>query len=74
MSKLQETLIERKYYLKDEPASEVVIVVTRPRRDDTGYYRCFYEIRGAGQNRVTSIAGIDELDALINALEMIGVG
>jgi hypothetical protein len=72
MSKLREILVERKYYLVDEPAAEVTISVARPCKDDTGLYRCFYDIHGCGQNRVHSIAGIDELDALMNALEMIG--
>jgi hypothetical protein len=72
MSLPQEILVERKYYLNDEPTAEIVIAVARPIKEDNGCYRCFYEIRGAGQDRIHSIAGIDELDALRNALEMIG--
>src|SRR5262249_35776129 len=67
-----DVMLERKFHLLDEPTSDLVILIGRHVQDQNGYFRCLYEITGLGHDRSTHIAGVDEIDALVNALSMTG--
>ncbi len=65
-------IARRRFHVAGDPTQELIVAIGLPLRDVTGYYRCDYEIEGAGDCRVTHITGVDEVGALINALFMIG--
>lgn len=66
--------IRRLYLASDEgERSEVVVSIGRPEKHE-GFeeYRCLYQIRGIGSEKVRSVAGMDGVQALQGALGVIG--
>ena len=65
---------ERRYYLKGKSPNEaeVVVSLSLPSKSDSGYYNCRYQITWEGQTNSGEISGIDEIDAVISGLAVIG--
>jgi len=61
--------------LRDQgPPSEVLVLLGKPVQTpgETDYY-CPYQIKGAGDENVTAIVGIDRFQAIQLAISMLGV-
>lgn len=72
---IEDVIAIRRLYLASEQSegSEVVVSIGRPEKHgDVEEYRCLYQIRGIGSEKVRSIAGIDGVQALQGALGVIG--
>jgi hypothetical protein len=65
-------LLCRSYRIDDGNDEELIVSIKRPVRLPQGHYACRYEITGRGQNRQHEIQGADAIDALLNALSLIG--
>jgi hypothetical protein len=63
----------RRYYVEPPDGDvELTLSIERPEQEEPpGYYRCGYHFTGAEQ-ATRFAAGVDELHALISALEMAG--
>jgi len=58
----------------DQPGIQIVISLGQPRRADTeqGDYFCPYQISGVGSAKVRYAVGMDTLQAIQFAIDMIG--
>jgi len=76
LDEIGETIAARKFTLPNDTGgpSEVVALLGKPRQlpDHTAYY-CPYQIKGAGDEKVRYMCGIDELQALQFAIRTLGV-
>ena len=70
---LDDVILTRRLDLADCPDG-VVVEVGRPITSlDGRECRCFYRVRGFGKDRLSSGAGIDEVQALFLTLNKIGI-
>ncbi len=71
---IEDVIAIRRFYLASEQGAdrEVIVAIGRPQKHaDFEEYRCPYQIRGIGSEKVRSIAGIDGVQALQGALGVI---
>ena len=72
---IEDVIAIRRLYLASGQSidKEVVVLIARPEKnEDFEEYRCLYQIKGIGSEKVRSIAGIDGVQALQGALSVIG--
>jgi hypothetical protein len=66
-------LLRRSYRIDGGDEGELIVSIKRPfSTTPGGPYMCRYEIIGLGQNRKHGMQGADAIDALLNALSLIG--
>jgi hypothetical protein len=68
---IEHTLVgERQFYSNNALVCSVKVYA--PKRDESGYYRCDYEFVGQHSEYSGFAAGLDAIEALDNALWMVG--
>lgn len=71
---LGQVIATRVLTVDDDPGLEIVISLGQPRKADTeqGDYVCPYQVTGVGSAKVRYAVGMDTLQAIQFAIEMIG--
>ena len=74
LNALGQVIATRVLVVDDQPGFQIVISLGQPRRADTeqGDYVCEYQISGVGAGKVRCAVGMDTLQAIQFAIDMIG--
>jgi hypothetical protein len=76
IKEISQVIAERRLYLEDQPESSIRILLGKPQRvpspSNKDFVLCPYQILGIGDEKVRSAGGVDEVQALQLAMEMIG--
>lgn len=76
ISEISEVVAERRLYLEGEPDTNICVRLGRPQKISSptsgDVVLCPYQILGIGDEKVRSAGGVDEIQALQLAMEMVG--
>ena len=76
IKEISQVVAERLLYLDGEPGTRIRVLVGRPQTlpgpSNNNVVLCPYQILGVGDEKVRSAGGVDEIQALQLAMEMIG--
>jgi hypothetical protein len=76
IKEITEIIAERRLYLEGQPDIKIRVILGKPlrmtRSSHNAFVLCPYQIIGIGDEKVRSASGIDEVQALQLAMEMIG--
>lgn len=68
-----EVIAERRYYLKENPTSPVILLqVVRPNQPENDYPRCLFRMLIDGRVEENEVPGLDSIDCIAMALIMAG--
>jgi len=69
---LGEVIASRSLCLKDDPNTEILVTMWKPRASERGDYSCSVQIKGIGDEKVRSVYGKDAFQAIQLAMAFIG--
>lgn len=73
LTSIGELFVSRTLQLNDKNSTDVTITIGKPQKFPDGQdYYCPYQIIGLGDGKISRCGGIDEIQALLLALEQIG--
>ena len=75
IKEIREVIAERDLYLEGQPQSHIRVIFGKPQKasgSSHDHALCPYQILGIGDEKVHSAAGVDAVQALQLAMEMVG--
>jgi hypothetical protein len=76
IKEIGQVIAERRLYLEGQPGTNIRVLIGRPQRlpsaSNKDFVLCPYQILGIGDEKVRSAGGVDEVQGLQLAMEMIG--